>query len=113
MCGRGDDAMTKLDDLALGAQPQGRTLLTADWVLGHGAGGHRLLPKGEVVVEGDRIIFVGHRFAGDVARRIDLGRSLISPGLIDLDALSDLDTTILGIDNHPGWPKAGFGRAPM
>lgn len=105
MCGRGDDAMTKLDDLALGAQPQGRTLLTADWVLGHGAGDHRLLPKGEVVIEGDRIIFVGHRFAGDVARRIDLGRSLISPGLIDLDALSDLDTTILGIDNHPGWAK--------
>ncbi len=30
---------------------------------------------------------------------------LISPGLIDLDALSDLDTTILGIDHHPGWAK--------
>ena len=29
----------------------------------------------------------------------------ISPGFIDLDALSDLDTTILGIDHHPGWAK--------
>lgn len=25
--------------------------------------------------------------------------------MIDLDALSDLDTTILGIDHHPGWAK--------
>lgn len=97
--------MTALDDLKLGAQPRGRTLLTADWVLGHGPDGHRLLPKGEVVFEGDRVIFTGPRFPGEVARRIDLGRALISPGLIDLDALSDLDTTILGIDHHPGWAK--------
>jgi cytosine/adenosine deaminase-related metal-dependent hydrolase len=97
--------MTGLDDLTLGAQPDGRTLLTADWVLGHGPDGHRLLQKGQVVIEGDRVIFVGHRFEGKVARRIDMGRSLISPGLIDLDALSDLDTTILGIDHHPGWAK--------
>lgn len=97
--------MTGLKDLKLGAQPEGRSLLTADWVLGHGPGGHRLLPKGQVVIEGDHVIFVGHRFDGNVARRIDFGRALISPGLIDLDALSDLDTTLLGIDHHPGWAK--------
>ncbi len=91
--------------LALGRRPEGRTLVTASWVVGHKDGGHRLLQNGEVVFENGEILFVGHRFSGEVARRIDFGNALISPGLIDLDALSDLDTTILGIDNHPGWAK--------
>jgi cytosine/adenosine deaminase-related metal-dependent hydrolase len=63
------------------------------------------LRNGEVVFENGEIVFVGHGFTGELARRIDFGNALISPGLIDLDALSDLDTTILGIDNHPGWAK--------
>ncbi len=92
-------------DLSLGRRPEGRTLITASWVVGHTDGGHTLLRNGEVVFENGAILFVGHRFPGEVARRIDFGNALISPGLIDLDALSDLDTTILGIDNHPGWAK--------
>ncbi|WP_343712618.1 amidohydrolase family protein [Inquilinus sp.] len=94
-----------LEALELGRRPDGRTLLTAAWVLGHGAGGHRLIPKGEVVIEGGEVLFAGSRFPGEVARRIDFGDALVSPGFIDLDALSDLDTTILGIDHHPGWAK--------
>ncbi|TYB83755.1 amidohydrolase family protein [Oceaniovalibus sp. ACAM 378] len=97
--------MTGLSELKLGERPNGRTALTADWVLGHADGGHRLIRKGEVVMEGGKILFVGQRFDGEVARRIDMGPSLISPGLIDLDALSDLDTTILGVDHHPAWAK--------
>nr|WP_256449467.1 chlorohydrolase family protein [Paracoccus sp. Z118] len=91
--------------LPLGGCPDGRTLLTARWVLGHGEGEHRLIPDGEVVIEGGRILFVGRRFDGEVARRLDFGLALISPGLIDLDALSDLDTTVLAIDHQPGWAK--------
>jgi cytosine/adenosine deaminase-related metal-dependent hydrolase len=98
-------AQTALADLKLGARPEGRTLLTADWVLAHENDQHILLKRGEVVIEGKSVIFTGHRFDGDVARRIDFGASLISPGLIDLDALSDLDTTILGIDHFPAWKK--------
>jgi hypothetical protein len=79
--------------------------LTAAWVLGHRDGGHRLIPNGEVVIDGGEIVFVGSKFSGEVARRIDFGNALVSPGFIDLDALSDLDTTILGIDHHPGWAK--------
>ncbi|MDX1084562.1 amidohydrolase family protein [Sinorhizobium medicae] len=93
------------DTLPLGRRPEGRTLITASWVVGHKFGRHRLLRNGEVVFENGEILFVGHRFAGETARRIDFSDALISPGLIDLDALSDLDTTILGIDNHPGWAK--------
>lgn len=96
---------TALESLKLGERPNGRTLLTAQWVLGHIDGQHRLYKNGEVVIEDGTVLFVGHDFAGEVARRIDLGQALISPGLIDLDALSDLDTTILGIDHHPGWAK--------
>ena len=97
--------MSALDSLKLGVRPEGRTLLTATWVLAHEENGPVLLKNGEVVIEGDRVIFTGHGFADEVARRIDFGRALISPGLIDLDALSDLDTTILGIDHFPGWKK--------
>ena len=97
--------MSALCDLTLGQRPTGRTALTADWVLGHAEGGHCLIPNGEVVFEAGRILHVGQRFDGEVARRIALGRALISPGLIDLDALSDLDTTVLSIDHNPGWAK--------
>lgn len=82
-----------------------RTLLTADWVVGHADGRHRLYRQGEVVFEKSEIVFVGHGFAGEVAERRDYGRALIAPGFIDLDALSDLDTTILSFDNHPSWRK--------
>ncbi|SPL61852.1 S-adenosylhomocysteine deaminase; Methylthioadenosine deaminase [Ochrobactrum soli] len=74
-------------------------------MVGHKDGNHTLLRNGEVVFDNGEIVFVGHGFTGELARRIDFGNALISPGLIDLDALSDLDTTILGIDNHPGWAK--------
>ena len=86
-------------------RPDGPVLLTARWVVGHEAGRHRLLRDGEVVFERDRITFVGFDYPGPVARRIDYGNALIGPGFIDLDALSDLDTTILGFDNQPAWRK--------
>jgi cytosine/adenosine deaminase-related metal-dependent hydrolase len=94
-----------LDTLELGKRPQGRTSITAAWVLGHRDGGHRLVPNGEIVIDCGEVIFVGNEFPGEVARRLDFGKALVSPGFIDLDALSDLDTTILGIDHHPGWAK--------
>lgn len=98
-------ATANLRDLPLGQRASGRTALTAAWVLAHDGKTHRLIKNGEVVIEGARILHVGARFEGEVARRIDLGPAVISPGLIDLDALSDLDTTIMGIDHHPGWAK--------
>jgi cytosine/adenosine deaminase-related metal-dependent hydrolase len=36
---------------------------------------------------------------------MDYGEAILSPGFVDLDALSDLDTTILGYDNFPAWQK--------
>lgn len=91
--------------LTASPRPEGRTLLTARWVVGHAGGRHQLLEQGEVVFEDDRIVFVGHGFPGETARRIDCGEALIGPGFVDLDALSDLDTTILAFDNQPAWKK--------
>lgn len=72
-----------------------RTRLTADYVLGFDGRGHVLFHKGEVVFEGDRILHVGRPFAGDTDRTLHFGHALIGPGFIDLDALGDVDTTVL------------------
>lgn len=84
-------------------RPRGRILLTAKWLVGHAAGRHTLIENGEVVFEEGKIVFVGRNFPGEVARRESYGQSLIGPGFVDLDALSDLDTTILAFDNQPAW----------
>jgi cytosine/adenosine deaminase-related metal-dependent hydrolase len=86
-------------------RPEGRILLTARWLVGHRDGRHCLYENGEIVVEDGEVVFVGHGFPGEVARRIDYGNALIGPGFVDLDALSDLDTTILAYDNQPAWKK--------
>lgn len=82
-----------------------RTLLSARWVIGHRDGHHVVYENGVVVIDGADILYVGRSFEGEVARRIDYGEAVIGPGFIDLDALSDLDTTILGFDNFPAWKK--------
>ncbi len=94
-----------LHALTLGERPAGRTLLTADWLLAWRDGGHRLVPRGELVMEDGAVVYAGPAFPGEVARGIDFGAALISPGLIDLDALSDLDTYTLVLDNQPGWAR--------
>ncbi|WID99192.1 amidohydrolase family protein [Bosea vestrisii] len=86
-------------------RPEGRILLTARWLVGHSGGRHRLYENGEIVFEDGEVVFIGHRFPGEVARRIDYGNAVIGPGFVDLDALSDLDTTILAYDNQPAWKK--------
>jgi cytosine/adenosine deaminase-related metal-dependent hydrolase len=83
----------------------GPVLLTARWVVGHRDGRHVIFDDGVVVFEGDKVVFVGHDYPGEVAERIDYGNAILSPGFIDLDALSDLDTTVLAFDNQPSWKK--------
>lgn len=88
-----------------GSRPTGRVAMTARWVVGWDGTRHRLIEKGDVVFEDGAIVFVGRDFPGEVARRRDYGEALIGPGFIDLDSLSDLDTTILAYDNQPAWRK--------
>ena len=107
-----------LSALGLGERPGGRTALKARWIVACDDRGHRLLRDGEIVIEGADILYVGPAFPGEVARRIDLGEMLVSPGFVDLDALSDLDTTLLSVDYGPGWatgrvwPQSYVDRGP-
>src|SRR4029077_17681462 len=97
----------------------GRIRLVARWVLAHQGGRHALLENGELVFEDGAIIFVGHAFPGEVAETHDFGNALIGPGFVDLDALSDLDTTILAYDNQPAarkgriWPRSYIDAGPF
>jgi cytosine/adenosine deaminase-related metal-dependent hydrolase len=82
-----------------------RTLVRGRWVIGSDGNTHELFENGEVAYEGNEILFVGHDFPGHVDETIDAGNVVVGPGFVDLDALFDLDTTILGFDNAPGWKK--------
>jgi cytosine/adenosine deaminase-related metal-dependent hydrolase len=69
--------------------------LTARFVIGFADGDHVIYPHGEVVYDGDAIVFVGHRYPGPVEETRDYGDAIIAPGFIDLDALGDIDHAIL------------------
>ena len=95
----------ELQGIRLGTRPAGRTAMTSRWIVAHEDRQHRLLRDGEIVIEAGEVLYIGKHFESEVTRRLDFGESLISPGFIDLDALSDLDTTLLGVDNQPAWAK--------
>ncbi|GAB4098440.1 chlorohydrolase family protein [Sinomonas halotolerans] len=69
--------------------------ITAQYVLGFAEGRHTLIEGGEVVWDGDSIVFVGRGYDGPVHEELDCGQSLVTPGLVDLDALADIDHLIL------------------
>src|SRR5687768_12759798 len=82
-----------------------RTLIQARWVVASDGASHHLLADGQVVYEDNRILYTGHNYPHPVDALIDAGNALVGPGFVDLDALFDLDSTMLGFDNHPGWQK--------
>lgn len=67
-----------------------RTLIRGGWVISHKDGHHVLLQNGVVVVENDKIIFVGHRFPGDVQEVIDKSDGIVGPGFVDVHVHSGL-----------------------
>ncbi|WP_102109649.1 chlorohydrolase family protein [Oceaniglobus roseus] len=79
----------------------------ARWVLDGTDDSHRLIPDGEVLFDGDTILHVGPASDRPADRTTDCGRVLIAPGFVDLNALADVDTTILGV----GAPRDGRDTA--
>ncbi|HEY9290064.1 MAG TPA: chlorohydrolase family protein [Microlunatus sp.] len=80
------------------------TAVRAKWVLGYDtrAEDHALIEDGVVVVDGGAVAAVGTDHDADVREAIrgdhetiDLGRSLVMPGLIDLDAVCDIDHALI------------------
>lgn len=75
-----------------------RILLTADHVLAHDGSTHVELRDGAVIVDDSLISYVGPRADAPedgIDERIELGESLLMPGLIDLDALTDIDHLLI------------------
>ncbi|HEY6633300.1 MAG TPA: chlorohydrolase family protein [Rhizobiaceae bacterium] len=70
--------------------------LTARWVLGFDGADHVLFEDGEVVFDDSGVRHAGHRTDCPADTHQALGHALIAPGFIDLNALADVDTTILG-----------------
>ncbi|MFB8033505.1 chlorohydrolase family protein [Streptomyces sp. NPDC056004] len=97
-----------------------KTLVTASWVIAHDGRSHVEIPDGAVLIDGDTVLDVGER-AGLGRHRpdehIELGDAVITPGLIDLDALTDIDHLILDSWASPELAEgftwsAGYFAAP-
>ena len=87
-----------------------RTAIRDGWVVGWIAGTHQILDGGTVVIEGTNIIFVG--FPNDpncppADHVIYAKGKLVSPGLINLHCIANLDLQILNIDQDR---QAGYNR---
>ena len=61
-----------------------KTLVQGGDIVAYHDGGHRLLRDGVLVLEDDRVAFVGRRYAGAVDRRIDATGKLVIPGLVNI-----------------------------
>ena len=72
-----------------------RTALRARYVLGFDGADHVLHHDASVVYDDDRIVHVGPGWDGSVDHELDLGQALLAPGLVDLDALADIDHALL------------------
>ncbi|MCX2750390.1 amidohydrolase family protein [Arthrobacter sp. MI7-26] len=82
--------------------------ISARYVLAFDGKQHTLIEDGDVVFEGDSIVFVGRNYGGPVDEEHDYGQSLIMPGFIDLDALADIDHLILD-----SWPSPGVAAGHL
>ena len=63
-----------------------KTLIKGGWIIAFDGRSHRLLREGEVVFQGNEIIYVGPKYDGDADDRIDAVGKVISPGLISTHA---------------------------
>ncbi|MCQ9388136.1 chlorohydrolase family protein [Brevibacterium sp. 50QC2O2] len=56
---------------------------------------HVILADAELVYRGEEIVYVGQSWDGEADEEIDASTSLVMPGFIDLDALTDIDHCLL------------------
>lgn len=85
-----------------------RTKIRSRYIIGFDGRDHVIFENGELVYEGDRVLFVGPVFAGQVDRVIEAGNALVSPGFLDLNALGDIDNTVMSYDQS-ACISAGMG----
>ncbi len=89
--------------------------LIARWALGHDGSDHVLYENAEVIFDAGFVVRVGPHSdaAADVTH--DLGMAFIAPGFVDLNALADVDTTIMGASGTavPGAKAVKAAHVPV
>jgi cytosine/adenosine deaminase-related metal-dependent hydrolase len=94
-----------------------RLALRAGWVVAFDGRVHRLLRDGVVVVEGDRIVHVGHAFEGTADETVDAPDRILTPGLITTHAHlagSPLDRSFIEDRGSPQfWYSGLFEMLPV
>ena len=74
------------------------TLVKGSWVVGYDGKSHRLISDGEVAYEDDRIIYVGKHYNGKPDKVIKAKGKLVSPGFINIHAVTSICITHFRID---------------
>src|SRR5712664_1121187 len=94
-----------------------RTAIRAGWIVAFDGRGHRLLRGGVVVVEGGRVVHVGHAFEGSVDETVDARDRVLTPGLITTHAHiagSPLDRSFIEDRGSPQfWYSGLFEMLPV
>jgi cytosine/adenosine deaminase-related metal-dependent hydrolase len=70
------------------------------WVIAFDGEHHRLINNGEVAYEQDKIVYVGKNFEEKPDKVIDCSGQLISPGFINIHALSSICITHFRVDGE-------------
>ena len=60
--------------------------IKASYIIAFDGTQHRYLREGELVYQGEDIIFVGKKYDGEVDKTIDAAGKIVSPGLISTHA---------------------------
>jgi 5-methylthioadenosine/S-adenosylhomocysteine deaminase len=94
-----------------------RTAIRAGWIVAFDGDGHRLLRDGVVVLEGERIVHVGHAVDGPVDETVDASDHVLTPGLITTHAHiggSPLDRSFIEDRGSPQfWYSGLFEMLPV
>ncbi len=85
-----------------------KTKISARFIIGYQNQDHVVYENGEMVYENDQVIFVGHNYPGECDQHIQAGNAILSPGFVDLNALADIDTTVMNYD-QPSHLGSGMG----
>jgi len=68
-----------------------KTLIRGGDVVAYHGGTHRLLRGGDLVLDGDRVAYVGRRYPGAVDHEIDVRGRLVMPGLVNIHCHADTE----------------------
>jgi cytosine/adenosine deaminase-related metal-dependent hydrolase len=74
------------------------TLIQGSWLVGFDGKEHRLISNGELAFDDDRIIYIGKKYRGEFDKKINGKGKLVSPGFINIHALTSICITHFRID---------------